>query len=217
MVSVTGMTVAEINHQLDEMVVGVEVVGGHIIYSKRSGEEIDAGELVDADLAVNAAYPVGALFMATVPTSPADLLGIGTWIRFGKGRTLVSLDETQTEFDTVEETGGEKTVTLTVAQLPAHNHLVGPHYHDIPSHYHQIAVSYRSNLYDSAGSRQALTRVGGAGAGDVSGSSTGDSSSNIGGSWTEDSAAFNTGNKGDGTPHNNLPPYIVVYIWKRTA
>jgi microcystin-dependent protein len=39
-----------------------------------------------------------------------------------KGRVPVGLDSSQTEFDTLGETGGEKTVTLTAAQMPVHNH-----------------------------------------------------------------------------------------------
>lgn len=27
----------------------------------------------------------------------------------------------------------------------------------------------------------------------------------------------NTGQTGGGTPHNNMPPYIAIYMWRRTA
>jgi microcystin-dependent protein len=39
-----------------------------------------------------------------------------------KGRIPVGLDSTQTEFDTLGETGGVKEVTLTTAQIPDHSH-----------------------------------------------------------------------------------------------
>ena len=68
------------------------------------------------------AWPVGSVFVAVVSTSPATLLGGGTWQAFGAGRVLVGLDAADVDFDTVEETGGAKTVTLTEAQIPAHVH-----------------------------------------------------------------------------------------------
>ena len=72
---------------------------------------------------VNAhAYPVGSIYTSISSTNPATLLGVGTWVAFGAGRTLVGFDSTQTEFDTVEETGGSKTHTLTESELPAHTH-----------------------------------------------------------------------------------------------
>lgn len=40
-----------------------------------------------------------------------------------KGRTLVGKDSTDTEFNTLGKTAGEKTHTLTVSEMPSHNHL----------------------------------------------------------------------------------------------
>ena len=74
----------------------------------------------------NLVYPVGAIF--TTVTSYADsaavaaVLGTGTWEVFGSGRTLIGVDSGQAEFDTVEETGGAKTHTLTEAEMPSHTH-----------------------------------------------------------------------------------------------
>lgn len=56
------------------------------------------------------AFPVGSVFIGVVSTNPATLLGYGTWAAFGAGRVLVGLDSGDTDFDTVEETGGAKTV-----------------------------------------------------------------------------------------------------------
>lgn len=39
-----------------------------------------------------------------------------------KGRVIVGQDTTQTEFDSIGETGGEKTHTLTIQEIPAHSH-----------------------------------------------------------------------------------------------
>lgn len=58
-------------------------------------------------------FPVGAVFISVVSTSPGTLLGYGTWSAFATGRVLVGIDAGQTEFDVVEETGGAKTSTAT--------------------------------------------------------------------------------------------------------
>lgn len=69
-------------------------------------------------------YPVGSIYMSVSSTNPGTLFG-GTWEAWGTGRTPVGIDTSQTEFNTVEKTGGEKTHTLTVTEIPAHNHGVG--------------------------------------------------------------------------------------------
>jgi hypothetical protein len=56
------------------------------------------------------AFPVGSVFLAVVATDPATLLGYGTWSAFGTGRVLIGVDVTDLDFDTVEKTGGAKTV-----------------------------------------------------------------------------------------------------------
>ena len=66
---------------------------------------------------IAAIYPVGALYISTLSTNPATLFGFGTWVTFGAGRTLVSLNSANSLMDTVEETFG---VADTV--LPTHNH-----------------------------------------------------------------------------------------------
>ena len=70
-------------------------------------------------------YPVGSIYInAGVATNPGTLLGFGTWSAFGTGRTIVGVDSSDTDFDAVRETGGAKTHTLTVSELPAHTHTV---------------------------------------------------------------------------------------------
>lgn len=70
-------------------------------------------------------YPVGTIyFNASNNTNPGSLLGFGTWVAWGSGRVPVGVDAAQTEFDTAEETGGSKTNTLSVANLPPHAHRV---------------------------------------------------------------------------------------------
>jgi hypothetical protein len=70
-------------------------------------------------------FPVGAIYMSVSPNDPSTIWAGTTWVVWGAGRTIVGVDPTQTEFDTVEEVGGSKTVTLSVAQTPAHQHRMG--------------------------------------------------------------------------------------------
>jgi len=68
-------------------------------------------------------YPVGSIYInATSATNPGTLLGFGTWVAFGAGKVVVGLDSTDTDFDTVGETGGAKTHTLTTSEIPSHTH-----------------------------------------------------------------------------------------------
>jgi hypothetical protein len=70
-------------------------------------------------------YPVGSIYInAGVATNPGTLLGFGTWSAFGTGRTIIGVDSSDTDFDAVRETGGTKTHTLTVAEIPAHTHSI---------------------------------------------------------------------------------------------
>jgi microcystin-dependent protein len=67
-------------------------------------------------------YPVGTIYESIVSTNPGTLFGFGTWAAFGAGKVLVGLDATDANFDTAEETGGAKTHTLSVGEIPAHTH-----------------------------------------------------------------------------------------------
>lgn len=68
-----------------------------------------------------ASHPVGSLFETTVSTNPGTLYG-GTWAAWGGGRTPVGVNTADTSFNTVEKTGGAKTHTLTVQEIPNHDH-----------------------------------------------------------------------------------------------
>ena len=67
-------------------------------------------------------YPVGSIYInATVATNPGTLLGFGTWAAFGTGRVVVGVDSGDSDFNTVIETGGSKTVAHTHTG-PSHRH-----------------------------------------------------------------------------------------------
>jgi len=76
-------------------------------------------------------YPIGTIYETT--SSNLDTVAKmnahfgGTWEAYGSGRVLVA-KSTDTEFDTIGKTGGEKTHTLTVAEMPEHDHQITRQY-----------------------------------------------------------------------------------------
>jgi hypothetical protein len=86
-------------------------------------------------------YPVGSLYLSTTVSDPATQLGFGTWAAFGAGKVLVGQDTGDADFNTIEETGGEKEHTLTEAELPSHSHSMA-HTHE-HSHTHEHAHTHQ--------------------------------------------------------------------------
>ncbi len=143
------------------------------------------------------AFPVGSVFISVVSTNPNTLLGYGTWATIATGRMLIGLNSGDTDFDTVEETGGGKTKTIAQANLPNISTGAGT------AHTHNFLP------------RSATT-------GSVSSIVTGtlDTSSTISGAnqphvQTENAHTHSLG--GSGTALNVVNPYFVVYMWKRTV
>ncbi|QBX31365.1 capsid and scaffold protein [Streptococcus phage Javan636] len=66
-------------------------------------------------------YPIGTIYESTKPDNPSTFMG-GTWSRFGNGRVLVGVDETDSTFNVVNAIGGEKAHTLTIPEMPSHTH-----------------------------------------------------------------------------------------------
>ena len=143
-------------------------------------------------------YPVGSIYIATVSTNPDTLMfggsGHTTWTAFGAGKTLIGIDSGDTDFDTVEETGGAKEVTLTSAQS------------GVPAHAHKFRISGDSTP-DSGTTGGIIVSPTGVTVNGTSGEPSDTSGEQIGGNTAADAASA----------HTNLQPYIVVYMWKRTA
>lgn len=72
---------------------------------------------------VDLIYPVGAIYMSVNNVNPSTFLG-GTWVAWGSGRVPVGVNTSDGNFNTVEKTGGASTHTLTVQQMPSHQHAV---------------------------------------------------------------------------------------------
>jgi len=150
------------------------------------------------DLLLDRIYPVGSIYMSVTDSTIEAVQAKfgGTWVRFGAGRTLVGYDSTQTEFDTVEDTGGEKTHTLVPKEMPS-----------------RMAAQVR-NSTSAAKSTSAVnatwTSVSVAASGTVV-TSIYDAGINGLVVWGESETTVG------GVSHNNLQPYITVYMYKRTA
>lgn len=136
----------------------------------------------------NLLFPVGALYSSTSATNPGTSLGFGTWTQFGAGRMMMGAGGAFGP----GTTGGSNDSTL-----PAHTHTISD-----PTHAHTSYVPYSSSL--SAGPTGFLASA--KNAPDYA-QTTSFAATGITGTNSTGSSPTNT----------NLPPYIVVYMWQRTA
>ena len=88
-------------------------------------EELGGSLQIDGKKFIDLVYPIGSIYETTstdldTTTKMNNHFG-GTWEAYGAGRALVA-KSADTEFDTIDKTGGAKTHTLTIAQMPSHNH-----------------------------------------------------------------------------------------------
>lgn len=162
---------------------------------------------------INKVYPVGAIYISTVETSPNTLFG-GTWERI-QDRFLLAAGSSYTN----GSTGGASThthttgdCTLEVKHMPAHSHAAstasaGGHTH--------VMDGWRLTTNSGSYHVRARNRI-------SSDADDTDSAMLTAGAHTHTMTVNNTGG---GTAHNhgstnsasNMPPYLVVYMWKRTA
>lgn len=73
--------------------------------------------------AINAIYPIGSIIIRDNNEDMSKFLGF-TWQKVFAGKVLVGVDANDTDFNTIGKTGGEKTNTLKLENIPAHNHTV---------------------------------------------------------------------------------------------
>jgi microcystin-dependent protein len=166
---------------------------------------------------INLIYPVGSIYLSAISTNPGILFGVGTWVEYASGRTIIGVGTSDQAFSN-GSTGGNSNVTLSTNQIPSHNHTInssGSHQHDVRR---QDGTSYINAFVGN----------------NTSGSSVVCDIQNVN-IWKTNTDSNSTGNKlvamnesnsnhthsinntGGGQSHNNLPPYIVTYIWRRTA
>jgi hypothetical protein len=138
-------------------------------------------------------YPVGSIYMSVDSENPSSKFG-GTWVAWGSGQVPVGVNANDTDFATVEKTGGAKshsytpagTVgnhTLTIAEMPKHSH---------------------TTYYLDEGFALA--------SGNIHGLSKNTDTGNEGGGQPH-----NHPFTGTASTQSHLQPYITCYMWKRTA
>lgn len=155
--------------------------------------------------ALSSLYPVGSIYTnAAVSTNPATLLGFGTWSAFGAGRVMVGLDAGNAAFDTAQETGGSADAIVV-----SHTHSFSGNTSDVGDHEHGL---------QKLGSAQAGSDNGGA---PISSSTGYGTSRNLspteGAGGHSHSFSGTTNSSGSSATNANLPPYIVVYMWRRVS
>lgn len=109
---------------------------------------------------VDMIYPIGSIYASVSSVNPGTIFG-GTWVRFAAGRTLVGVDSSDSDFNTVEKTGGSK-------YLQAHTHSKGMTFWS----YQDLQYGINEALHYSGTNYNAHTTIS---AGDVSDVTTGNS------------------------------------------
>lgn len=157
-----------------------------------------ADPLSMADI-VDKIYPVGSIYTSTSSTNPSTLFGGGAWVPFGAGRVLMGAGDSSYP---AGSTGGEAAHQLTEREMPSHRHYI-----DNPVH--KIAGVYNPRDHHVADSDNV-----GYGYVEGQGSRWDGTDRYYWYTWQE---SGQTNDVGGSIAHNNLQPYIVVYMWARTA
>ena len=127
------------------------------------------------DNMVDLIYPVGSIYMSANDTSPSILFG-GEWERI-KDRFLLAAGDTYS----TGSIGGEATHTLTVNEMPSHNHAQHTKYNSSAGDSNKVMLASEQSGHEFTFQDGFLGYTGGS------------------------------------QPHNNMPPYLAVYMWKRIA
>ena len=141
-------------------------------------------------------YPVGSIYISTTDSTVSAVQSKfgGTWVAFGTGRTLVGIDTSQSVFNSVEKTGGEKNHTLLTRELPERvivqgNNMTGSQQNVWGVDMAQVTVNNATSMFGSQADIAAK------------------------GLKVLNESIVDAGGKS----HNNLQPYITVYMYKRVS
>lgn len=189
------------------------------------------------DEVISKVYPVGSIYMSVNDTDPGTLFG-GTWQQI-QGKFLLGASSGHS----AGSTGGAETVTLSAGNIPAHTHTIPDHTHTVPNHIHTVPAHTHTATASTAGVhshniRRAMNAASGSaryafeGSADVFkptldagahthtitvASKAAFNTTSSGTCTTGSGGSGNTGSTGSGSAVGIMPPYLAVYMWKRTA
>lgn len=153
---------------------------------------LTVGEETQEDgVSLDKVYPVGSIYMSVSNANPSTLFG-GTWEQL-KDRFLLGAGDSYGN----GATGGEASHTLTINEMPSHTHTQNPHGHSARAKgfngtsnangYYMLRRNRNDDGYDDVSANAAIP------------------------------ATATNQNTGGSASHNNMPPYLVVYMWKRVS
>lgn len=138
-------------------------------------------------------YPVGSIYISTSSTNPRSYFGVGTWEEI-QGKFLLGHSSSHP----AGSTGGEERHTLSTSEMPAHGHVSAPWSISTTTDFKNV----NDNLaFKASGSGNMLPRI---------------QSTNLSNNGQVDPGHVSE-KTGGGQAHNNMPPFLTVYIWKRIA
>ena len=147
-------------------------------------------------------YPVGILVEFAANTDPNSIMLGQKWELYGAGKTTVCQDSGT--FKTLGASVGAETITLTTAQMPAHNHSFSLTANTAGKHKHGIRYQDSFRLGGNAWANGNGTN----GTNDAYCVEAGEHTHTISGTIN---------NAGSGSAHSNIQPSIIVKRWQRTA
>ena len=200
-------------------------VNGFITWLRTFLDDVYAPIGQGGNISLDDVYPIGAIYMSVSNTSPSTLFG-GTWVQIKDTFLLACGDTYVSDGDVATAQHGEASHTLNSDEMPSHTHTQNAHNHTQAGHSHgtgnttnkYFLATNNTSIYSSDSKKQ------------ISNGSTNyvvystSADTNVGKYTATDSKTPTINDKtatnqntGGGQAHNNMPPYMSVYVWKRTA